>query len=49
MAFPSPANDYVEACLAVDSICQMDANCSVIETSTGYAATNRSHHAHQSL
>lgn len=42
MAFPSPANDYVEKQLTIDSLCQMDANCTVIETSTGYAVINRS-------
>ena len=47
MAFPSPANDYVEARLTVDSICQMDANCTVIQTTTGYAVINRSLRAEQ--
>lgn len=42
MAFPSPANDYVETRLTVDSLCQMDANCTVIQTTTGYAVINRS-------
>lgn len=47
MAFPSPANDYVEARLTVDAICQMDANCTVIKTMTGYAVINRSLRAEQ--
>ncbi|HGY3368191.1 hypothetical protein G6546_14220 [Citrobacter portucalensis] len=47
MAFPSPANDYTEARLTVDSICQMDANCTVIQTATGYAVINRSLRAEQ--
>ena len=47
MGFPSPANDFVETRLTVDSLCQMDANCSVIETSTGYAVINRSLKAEQ--
>ncbi|SQC35189.1 Uncharacterised protein [Kluyvera cryocrescens] len=47
MAFPSPANDYVETRLTVDSLCQMDANCTVIQTTTGYAVINRSLRAEQ--
>lgn len=42
MAFPSPAADYAESRLTVDSLCQMDANCFVIVTSSGYAVVNRS-------
>ncbi|MDM3222460.1 hypothetical protein OGV71_12070 [Citrobacter sp. Cf088] len=41
MGFPSPANDYVESCLTVDRLCHMDANCIVIDTSSGYAVINR--------
>lgn len=40
MAFPSPANDYVETRLTVDRLCQVDANCRVIETSAGFAVVN---------
>lgn len=42
VGFPSPANDYVERRLTVDDICQNDANCLTIQTSTGYAVVNRS-------
>lgn len=42
MAFPSPANDYVEARLTIESLCHMDANCIAIETTAGYAVINRS-------
>jgi len=42
MGFPSPAADYVEARLTADYLCEMDANCTVIETSEGYAVINRS-------
>lgn len=42
MGFPSPAADYVERRLTVDDICQNDANCVTIQTSTGYAVVNRS-------
>ncbi|WP_302421431.1 hypothetical protein [uncultured Citrobacter sp.] len=41
MGFPSPANDYVEMRLTVDRLCHMDANCIVIDTSSGYAVINR--------
>lgn len=40
MGFPSPANDYVETRLTVDRLCQVDANCRVIETSAGFAVIN---------
>lgn len=42
MGFPSPASDYVESRLTIDSLCQIDANCLTIQTSTGYAVVNRS-------
>lgn len=42
MGFPSPAKDYAETRLTIDSLCHIDANCGVIETSTGYAVINRS-------
>ncbi|MCL6745138.1 hypothetical protein [Kosakonia sp. R1.Fl] len=41
MGFPSPATDYAERVLTVDSICQMDANCRIIETDSGYAVIDR--------
>ena len=40
--FPSPAADYVESRLSVASICGIDANALVIETSSGYAVVDRS-------
>lgn len=48
VGFPSPANDYVERRLTVDDICQNDANCLIIQTSTGYAVVNRSFRPKQS-
>ncbi|NDO81483.1 hypothetical protein CJP72_12105 [Citrobacter sp. NCU1] len=42
MGFPSPANDYVEHTLTVNDLCQVDANCLTIQTSTGYAVVNHS-------
>ena len=42
MAFPSPAKDYIETPLTVESLCQVDANCMVIETTGGYAVIDRS-------
>lgn len=42
MGFPSPAADYAESPLTVNSLCNFDANCSAIETSDGYAVINRS-------
>lgn len=42
MAFPSPANDYVEIRLTIESLCHMDGNCATIETTMGYAVLNRS-------
>lgn len=47
MGFPSPAGDYTESRLTVDRICQMDGNCTVVETTTGYAVVNRSLKAKQ--
>lgn len=47
MGFPSPATDYVEDRLTIDRICQIDSNCIVIETTTGYAVINRSLKAKQ--
>ncbi|MEY6764790.1 hypothetical protein AB9B48_24555 [Kluyvera ascorbata] len=42
MGFPSPANDYVESRLTIESLCRMDGNCTAIETTMGYAVINRS-------
>ncbi len=47
MGFPSPATDYAESRLTIDRICQIDSNCVVIETTTGYAVINRSMKATQ--
>ncbi|WP_135719062.1 hypothetical protein [Klebsiella quasipneumoniae] len=47
VGFPSPANDYVEQRLTVASLCRFDANCRVIETSTGYAVVDVSRRARQ--
>lgn len=40
MGFPSPATDYIEQRLSVTILCQFDANCRAIETSSGYAVIN---------
>ncbi|WP_370610935.1 hypothetical protein [Klebsiella aerogenes] len=37
MGFPSPAKDYAEQTLTINRLCQIDANCRVLETSSGYA------------
>lgn len=42
MGFPSPASDYIETTLTPEILCRIDANCQVIETSSGYAVINRS-------
>ncbi|MCZ3383901.1 hypothetical protein O3S68_16595 [Kosakonia sp. SOY2] len=42
MGFPSPAADYAQRALTVDALCQMDANCRIIETDTGYAVIDLS-------
>lgn len=47
MGFPSPAGDYTESRLTIDRICQIDGNCIVVETTTGYAVVNRSLKAKQ--
>lgn len=40
--FPSPAKDFIETRLSVASICNIDANSLVIETSRGYAVVDKS-------
>ncbi|MDV0593220.1 MULTISPECIES: hypothetical protein [unclassified Enterobacter] len=40
MGFVSPATDYVEQPLTIDSLCGIDGNCRVIETSCGWAVIN---------
>lgn len=42
MGFPSPATDYIEKTLTPEALCRIDANCTVIETSQGYAVIDRS-------
>lgn len=39
--FPSPATDYVESRLTPESICGINANSLVIETSSGYAVVEK--------
>lgn len=39
--FPSPATDYVETRLTPESICGINANSLVIETSSGYAIVEK--------
>lgn len=40
MGFPSPAKDYEEDRLTIESLCRVDMNCRVIETSCGWAIIN---------
>lgn len=47
MGFPSPATDYVEERLTLDSICNITANSLVIETSKGYAVIDKSYRPRQ--
>lgn len=47
MGFPSPAADYVEDRLTIDSICNINANSLVIETASGYAVIDKSHRPSQ--
>lgn len=47
MGFPSPAQDYVESCITIDTLCQFNANCRVLETSTGYAVVDVSVKPHK--
>lgn len=42
MAFPSPASDYAQRPLTVDTIYKMDAHCRIIDTDSGDAVTDRS-------
>lgn len=41
MGFPSPATDYIETRLTPESICGINANSLVIETSSGYAVVEK--------
>lgn len=47
MGFPSPANDYVEDRLSINTICNITANSLVIETSNGYAVIDKSYRPRQ--
>lgn len=40
MGFPSPATDYAESRMSIDRLCHFDANCRLVETSTGFAVIN---------
>ncbi|AMO47636.1 Hypothetical protein AKI40_1219 [Enterobacter sp. FY-07] len=42
MGFPSPAADYADRTITPEILCRVNANCQVIETSTGYAVIDRS-------
>ncbi|MFK3707482.1 hypothetical protein ACI2JR_21530 [Klebsiella sp. NPDC088457] len=37
MGFPSPANDFAESRVSMNTICNIDANKLIVETSGGYA------------
>ncbi len=41
MGFPSPAKDYIERTLTIDTICGVTANSLVIETSHGLAVIEK--------
>lgn len=47
MGFPSPAADYVETTLTVNSLCNIGANTRVVETSDGYAVVDVSRRPQQ--
>lgn len=47
MGFPSPANDYVERRLGINTICRLDANTRAIVTDCGYAVIDLSRKAKQ--
>lgn len=42
MGFPSPASDYIEKTLSIESICNINANSIIMETSAGYAVVDNS-------
>lgn len=41
MGFPSPARDYIERTLTIETICGVTANSLVIETSHGFAVIEK--------
>ncbi len=47
MGFPSPATDYVESTLTVNSLCNIGANSQVISTDSGFAVLDLSLKAKQ--
>lgn len=47
MGFPSPATDYVESTLTVNSLCNIGANSRVISTDSGFAVLDLSLKAKQ--
>lgn len=47
MGFPSPANDFAESTLSMNTICGMDANKRIVETEDGYAIIDVSRHPRQ--
>ncbi len=42
MGFPSPATDYIETTLTVNSLCNITANSRVIGTDSGFAVLDLS-------
>lgn len=47
MGFPSPANDFAESRVSMNTICDIDANKLIVETSDGYAVIDVSRRAKQ--
>ncbi len=47
MGFPSPASDYIETTLSVNSLCNITANSQVIGTDSGFAVLDLSLKAKQ--
>lgn len=47
MGFPSPANDFAESRVSMNTICDMDANKLIVETSDGYAVIDVSRRPQQ--
>lgn len=47
MGFPSPAADFTEDRLSINSICNVTANSLIIETTAGYAVLDKSYRPSQ--
>lgn len=47
MGFPSPANDFAESRVSMNTICDIDANKLIVETSGGYAVIDVSRRTQQ--